>query len=73
MERRKVHVWLVCRCVCYLWLEVSVDHSLLVHGLHSRDQLQEQGAGPGLCEAALQPQPVQQLPSLQELHHNVHV
>ena len=64
---------LLAGVVPHLWLEVSVDHPLLVHGLHRRDQLQEQGAGPSLREAVLQPEPVQQLPPLQQLHHNVHV
>ena len=43
----------------YLRLEVSVDNSLAMHGLHGMDQLQEDTAGTGLSQTRLSPQLLQ--------------
>ena len=50
-----------------------MDDSLGVHALHSVDQLEKDGGSSGLCQTRLPPQPLQQLPSSQHLHHQVHM
>ena len=50
-----------------------MDDSLGVHGLYGVDELEEDGTGPCLSEPRLSPQSLQQLPSSQHLHHQVHM
>lgn len=50
-----------------------MHHSPLVHVLHSRGQLQHDVVGLILVEGVLLPDAFQQLASLKQLHHNVHM
>ena len=50
-----------------------MHHPPPVHVLHSRGQLQHDVVGLTLVEGALLPDALQQLASLKQLHHNVHV
>lgn len=57
----------------HLWFEIPVHHSPLVHVLHGRGQLQHDVVGLILVEGVLLPDAVQQLASLKQFHHNVHM
>ena len=50
-----------------------MDDFLAMHEEHSRYHLPEQGTRLGLCKPLLLPETLQQLTTLHQLHHNIHM